>query len=221
MEVNQLVHFILEMIGIVAFAIAGAMVAIKKKIDIFGVIVLGCVTALGGGITRDIIIGIHPPKLFSDYRFVLVALITSVIVFILAYFLRDKYLKHETLFDSINNFFDAVGLGVFTVSGANVAINSGFTKNGILVVCLGVLTGVGGGVIRDMMLGQIPFILKKRIYALASIVGGVTFYILFTHGMNTEIATIISIVTTFVIRVIATVFKLNLPKVIFKETEQK
>lgn len=221
MEVNQLVHFILEMIGIVAFAIAGAMVAIKKKVDIFGVIVLGCVTALGGGIVRDLLIGINPPKLFSDYRYVLGAVITSVIVFIMAYFLRDEYLKHETLFDYINNFFDAVGLGVFTVSGANVAINSGFTKNGILVVCLGVVTGVGGGVIRDMMLGQIPFILKKRIYAIASIVGGIVFYLLFTHEVNAELATIISIVITFTIRVIATVFKLNLPKVIFKELEQK
>ena len=145
MSVEELVLFIFEMVGTVAFAISGAMVAIKKRVDVFGVIVLSAMTALGGGIVRDILIGHLPPTMFSDYRYVMVAVITSVIVFIVAYIFRDSYRKSEKTVDAVNNVFDALGLGVFTVMGAKVAIESGFTVNGILVVCLAVVTGVGGG----------------------------------------------------------------------------
>lgn len=162
MSVEELVLFVFEMVGTVAFAISGAMVAIKKRVDVFGVIVLSAMTALGGGIVRDILIGHLPPTMFSDYRYVMVAVITSVIVFIVAYIFRDSYRKSEKTVDAVNNVFDALGLGVFTVMGAKVAIESGFTVNGILVVCLAVVTGVGGGLIRDVMLMEIPFVLKKE-----------------------------------------------------------
>lgn len=95
MSVEELVLFIFEMVGTVAFAISGAMVAIKKRVDVFGVIVLSAMTALGGGIVRDILIGHLPPTMFSDYRYVMVAVITSVIVFIVAYIFRDSYRKSE------------------------------------------------------------------------------------------------------------------------------
>ena len=138
MSVEELVLFIFEMVGTVAFAISGAMIAIKKRVDIFGVIVLSSMTALGGGIVRDILIGHLPPTMFSDYRYVLAAVVTSVVVFVVAYIFRDLYRRSESTVDAVNNIFDALGLGIFTVMGAKVAIGSGFTVNGILVVCLAV-----------------------------------------------------------------------------------
>lgn len=213
MDFEELIRFIFELVGTVAFAISGAMVAIKKKVDIFGVIVLSAMTALGGGIVRDILIGCLPPRMFSDYRYVLAAVVTAVIVFVVAFIFREPYRKSEKAVDEINNIFDALGLGVFTVMGANVAIESGFTVNGILVVCLAVVTGVGGGLIRDVMLMEIPFVLKKRIYAVASILGGTAYHLMYIHAVNIRLATIISVLIVFAVRILATVFKLDLPKV--------
>lgn len=212
-ELSKLIYFVFEIIGTVAFAVSGAMVAIKKKVDIFGVLVLSAVTALGGGIVRDVIIGSFPPRMFLDYRYVLTALIVALIVFTAAYIFRKAYQESETVVDNINNIFDAIGLGIFTVTGAKVAIESGFTKNGILVVCLAVLTGVGGGLIRDVMLGEIPFILTKRIYAIASILGGTAYHLMVTNGVHFRVATVISVALVFIIRILATVLKLDLPRV--------
>lgn len=216
MNLGEMIEYILEMVGTVSFAISGSMVAIKKRVDIFGVVVLGVMTALGGGIVRDILIGHLPPAMFSDYRYVLVAVITSVVVFIIAYIFRDLYQRSEKSVDTVNNIFDALGLGVFTVMGAKVAISSGFTVNGILVVCLAVVTGVGGGLIRDVMLMEIPFVLKKRIYAVASILGGTAYHLMYVHSVDTEIATAVSVLIVFSVRILATVFKLDLPKVKLK-----
>ena len=216
-EASKLIYFVFEMVGTVAFAVSGAMIAIKKKADLFGVLVLSVVTALGGGIVRDVIIGELPPRMFSDYRYVLAALITAFIVFNVGFIFRKAYSRSIKIVDSINNVFDAVGLGIFTVTGAKVAIESGYMKNGILVVCLAVLTGVGGGLIRDMMLSEIPFILNKRIYAIASIIGGTAYYLLFSHGVNFRVATVIAVILVFVIRIAATVLELDLPKVKLEE----
>lgn len=216
MNLGEMIEYILEMVGTVSFAISGSMVAIKKRVDVFGVVVLGVMTALGGGIVRDILIGHLPPAMFSDYRYVLVAVITSVVVFIIAYIFRDLYQRSEKSVDTVNNIFDALGLGVFTVMGAKVAISSGFTVNGILVVCLAVVTGVGGGLIRDVMLMEIPFVLKKRIYAVASILGGTAYHLMYVHSVDTEIATAVSVLIVFSVRILATVFKLDLPKVKLK-----
>ena len=219
MEFSQLIYFIFEMVGTVSFAVAGAMVAIKKKVDIFGVLVLSAVTALGGGIVRDILIGYLPPRMFSDYRYVLAAVVTALIVFIVAYVFRNQFARSYNIVDGINNIFDAVGLGIFTVTGARVAIDSGFTRNGILVVCLAVVTGVGGGIIRDVMLKEIPFVLTKRIYAIASICGGTAYHLLVVNSVDKKLAAVISVALVFVIRVLATVLKLDLPRVKFDENK--
>lgn len=213
MSVEEIILFVFEMVGTVAFAISGAMIAIKKRVDIFGVIVLSSMTALGGGIVRDILIGHLPPTMFSDYRYVLAAVVTSVVVFIVAYIFRDLYRRSESTVDAVNNIFDALGLGIFTVMGAKVAIESGFTVNGILVVCLAVITGVGGGIIRDIMLKEIPFVLKKRIYAVASILGGTAYHLMYVNNVNIRIATVVAVLIVFTVRIIATVFKLDLPKI--------
>lgn len=219
MEIEELIYFIVEILGTVAFATSGAMVAINKRVDIFGVLVLSSITALGGGCIRDILIGTLPPRMFSDYRYVAVAVIVSLFVFIVAYTFRNQYQKSQKIVDSVNNVFDAVGLGIFTVTGVQVAIESGFKMNSILAVCLGVITGIGGGVLRDVMLREIPFVLKKRIYALASIAGGVVYYNMYLGGVSRTLSIIVAVAVTFVIRLLATIFKLNLPKVKLRETK--
>lgn len=219
MEIEELIYFIVEILGTVAFATSGAMVAINKRVDIFGVLVLSSITALGGGCIRDILIGTLPPRMFSDYRYVAVAVTVSLFVFVVAYAFRNQYQKSQKIVDSVNNVFDAVGLGIFTVTGVQVAIESGFKMNSILAVCLGVITGIGGGVLRDVMLREIPFVLKKRIYALASIAGGVVYYNMYLGGVSRTLSIIVAVVVTFVIRLLATIFKLNLPKVKLRETK--
>lgn len=219
MELEDLIYFIVEIIGTIAFATSGAMVAINKRVDIFGVLVLSSITALGGGAIRDILIGATPPRMFSDYRYVMIAVVVSTIVFIIAYIFRERYQQKAKVVDSVNNIFDAVGLGLFTVTGVQVAIDSGFGLNSILAVCLGVITGIGGGVLRDVMLREIPFVLKKRIYALASIAGGTVYYNLHLAEVSRTRSIVIAVAVTFVIRILATVFKLDLPKVKLKDNK--
>ena len=221
MEIEELIYFIVEILGTIAFATSGAMVAISKKVDIFGVLVLSAITALGGGCIRDILIGTMPPRMFSDYRYVIVATIVALIVFVVAYIFRDLYEKSQKTVDSVNNYIDALGLGIFTVTGVQVALETGYKTNAILAVCLGVITGIGGGVLRDVMLREIPFVLKKRIYALASIAGGVTYYYMSVSSSGRTKSIIVSVAVTFVIRLLATIFKLNLPKVKLRETVTK
>lgn len=219
LEIEELIYFIVEILGTIAFATSGAMVAINKKVDIFGVLVLSAITALGGGCIRDVLIGSLPPRMFSDYRYVIAATVVALFVFVVAYIFRDLYEKGQKTVDSVNNYIDAVGLGIFTVTGVQVAIESGYKSNAILAICLGVITGIGGGVLRDVMLGEIPFVLKKRIYALASIAGGITYYSLSFTSLGRTRSIIIAVAVTFVIRLLATIFKLNLPKVKLRETK--
>ncbi len=219
MQLEDLIYFIVEIIGTIAFATSGAMVAINKRVDIFGVLVLSSITALGGGAIRDILIGATPPRMFSDYRYVMVAVVVSTVVFVIAYIFRERYQQSAKTVDSVNNIFDAVGLGLFTVTGVQVAIDSGFGLNSVLAVCLGVITGIGGGVLRDVMLCEIPFVLKKRIYALASIAGGTVYYHLQLSEVNRTWSIIIAVFVTFVIRLLATIFKLDLPKVKLKDNQ--
>ena len=166
--------FVAEAIGTIAFAISGAMLAAEKNLDIFGILVLGIVTAFGGGVIRDLLLGITPPAMFSNHIFFLLAALASCAVF-LAYRLlavaRDKLPACLLRLDyaGVLNFFDAIGLGVFSVSGVNVALEGGFADNPLLAVTVGVLTGIGGGMVRDLLNGEIPSVLRKNVYALAAI----------------------------------------------------
>lgn len=205
--------FVLELIGAAAFAISGAMAAIKRKADIFGVVFLGVITALGGGVIRDVLIGQLPPKMFISYAYLLASLLVSLIVFFDAYIRREKYFANKDKLSEINNIFDAVGLAVFTVSGMNTAM--GVSDNVILILTLGVITGVGGGMLRDMMTNTMPKVLRKRVYAVASLIGGALYYVLHLIGVNDILSAVIGMVTIFVLRVLATVYKWNLPSVKF------
>lgn len=204
----------IELIGTIAFAITGVITAIEKKFDIFGAIVLGTVTAVGGGIVRDIILGYLPPMAFRKSIYAITAVITSLAVFIIAYFFGKKILKHFDVYSQIINIFDSIGLSVFVIGGVNSAIACGFKENMFLTVFVALLTGVGGGVMRDIMAGRVPTILHKRVYALAAIVGSVLYYILIYYELcSTTPAIIIGAGSVIIIRVLATIFRWNLPTV--------
>ena len=139
--------FILEMIGTVAFASSGAMIAIEKKMDIFGVNVLGATTAVGGGIMRDVILGLAPPTAFSKPVYILIAVVTSTILFAIAYKRMDtiRSITKSEYYDKLMFWCDTAGLGIFTVVGIQTASRMMQENNTFFFVFIGVLTGVGGG----------------------------------------------------------------------------
>ena len=203
--------YALEIIGAAAFAVSGAMAALEHEADIFGVIFLAVVTALGGGVIRDLLLGVTPPKMFVSYVYLAVAAVAALVVFADAYIRREKYRKHRDKLDSINNMFDAVGLAVFTVSGMNTAMQQ--SDNVLLILVLGMSTGVGGGMLRDMMINKMPKVLRKRVYAVASLLGGGVYYGLFALGVHETIAAVSGMAVIIALRVLATVYKWNLPAI--------
>lgn len=211
MAFGEIFFAALEVAGTISFAVAGAMAALEKRVDLFGVIFLGATTALAGGIIRDILVGKIPPSAFSNYRYMAIAAATALIVFLIARMFREYYQHHVEVVNAVNNVFDAAGLGAFTITGAKVAMSMGYTENGFFVVFLAMVTGIGGGVLRDLMIGEIPFVLRKRIYAVASILGGVVYYQL-VWQIDDMAAAFIGIAVVFGLRMLATIFKWNLPK---------
>ena len=205
------VHLIAELIGIVAFAVSGAMLAAEKNLDIFGIIVLGVVTAFGGGVIRDLLLGITPPAMFNSQPEFWAAVLSSVLVF-LVYRYADKLNTEGTAnYRAAVNFFDAVGLGVFSITGVQAAINCGNAGNPLFAISLGVITGIGGGMLRDILNGDIPSVLRKNIYALAAILGAASYYMMIISGYPEIPAVILSFCLTFGIRMAATCLGWHLP----------
>ncbi|MCQ4773748.1 MAG: trimeric intracellular cation channel family protein [Lachnospiraceae bacterium] len=204
--------FVLEMIGTVAFALSGAMVAIQKRLDLLGILVLGITTAVGGGMIRDLIIGIHPPMMFVKPVYVVVSAIFILILFLIIKVNHSspKFLE-SALYETLFNLMDAIGLGVFTVVGVNSVMNNDMNHMLFLKIFLGVITGVGGGLIRDMMANETPGILRKHVYACASIVGAVCYIILY-DWLRSGTAMVLSVILVVVIRVLAKHYEWNLPK---------
>ena len=204
--------FALEMIGTVAFALSGAMVAIQKRLDLLGILVLGITTAVGGGMIRDLIIGIHPPMMFVKPVYVVVSAIFILILFLIIKVNHSspKFLE-SALYETLFNLMDAIGLGVFTVVGVNSVMNNDMNHMLFLKIFLGVITGVGGGLIRDMMANETPGILRKHVYACASIVGAVCYIILY-DWLRSGTAMVLSVILVVVIRVLAKLYEWNLPK---------
>jgi uncharacterized membrane protein YeiH len=204
---------IAEYIGVAAFAICGAMAAIDKGADIFGVLFLAVITALGGGVIRDIILGYLPPRMFTSYAYICVALVSALVIFLDAYIRTEKYRENETRLDSFVNVLDAIGLAVFTITGMDMAIAQCGMDKPVLLVMLGMTTGVGGGMLRDVLIDVMPAVLRKRIYAVASMVGGIVYYVLLWLGVHALLAGTVSIALIFALRILATVKKWSLPKV--------
>lgn len=206
--------FILELIGTVAFASSGAMIAIEKKMDIFGVNVLGATTAVGGGIMRDIILGLTPPGAFSHPVYVLVAALTSTILFVIAYAKPTAFESRvkTDYYDKLMFWCDTAGLEIFTVVGIQAAVRAVGGENVFFFVFIGTLTGVGGGVLRDIMAGETPYILVKHIYACAAIAGGIVCVVGRT-AFGEAYGTILGLAATVLLRFLAAHFRWNLMRV--------
>jgi len=207
------VFTVIEVIGIISFAIAGAIEAINKETDLFGVVFLSVITAFGGGIIRDVIIGNGVPVFFTSYMLVIACVSTSLLVFMLAAIFKNKFVENEALIERINNVFDAMGIGAFAVSGTKIAMDAGCDEF-FIAVLMGMISCVGGSMIRDFCLREIPFILRKRVYALAALSGGACYWIMMRLGANGIASMIISAFLVFAIRMLATIFKWNFPKAI-------
>lgn len=212
-EIARLIELLLEIVGTVAFAVSGALLAIEKKNDVFGVLFLGVTTAVGGGILRDMILGQLPPRAFINPSNVILALISSLVVFISMYFIRDRIKKHMTAVNSIISIFDALGLGVFTVYGMRIAAENGYGENLFLTLFVGMMTGVGGGIIRDVLLGLIPSVLRKRVYAVASLLGGAVYIMLKNLGLEAYVCVFSAVAIVVVTRQLASKYEWSLPKV--------
>ena len=212
MDYQSIITFFMEMAGTVAFAASGAMVGVERNMDIFGVSVLGVVTAVGGGMIRDIVLGIIPPNVFTNPVYALVATITSCVVFLAFYWKRQLLEGHMRLtYDRVMLVMDSIGLGIFTVVGVNTGIRSGYMDNVFLLVFLGTITGVGGGLMRDMMAGVPPYIFVKHIYACASIVGAVVCVYMNRFVGNVE-AMMVACFVIILIRYLAAHYSWNLPR---------
>ena len=214
----------IEIIGVISFAVAGAIVAIDKETDIFGVVFLALMTCFGGGIIRDITIGRNPPAFFRGLTYqVAIGACVALLVFILARIFKRQYVRREQQVLDINNYIDALAIGIYSVSGVQICIDffsaKGESAGFLLCAVLGMLTAVGGGMIRDLILRDIPFILRKRVYALATLIGASLYYLLVVvvfpgDKLMEIISQLVCITLVVVIRVLATKLKWNLPKAI-------
>ena len=152
--------FVFEIIGTIAFAVSGAMTGLKKGMDVLGVATLGLVTAVGGGVIRDLVLGITPPATFRDPTYALVAVCAAIVVFFP--FVQKLFNKIHTLYDILMLIMDSLGLGIFTVIGIRTAYSQSENHNVFLLVFVGVITGVGGGILRDVLAGNTPYIFVKH-----------------------------------------------------------
>lgn len=208
---DQLV-FIMEIIGTIAFASSGALVAIQQHMDIFGVNVLAVITSVGGGAIRDIVIGRIPPAMFVKPVYAIVAMVTCNLLFLILYW--NKRLLENRFFlayERLMLVLDAIGLGIFTVVGVSTGMESPYHDKTFLLLFLGMITGVGGGVLRDILATQKPYILVKHVYACASLSGAVVCIILWPLGSIPAMG--IGAAAVMLIRFLAMHFRWNLPRI--------
>lgn len=200
------VHF-LDLFGTMIFAVTGALKAIEHKLDIVGVIVLSGIAGLAGGIIRDVVIGRSPPSALVDPLYIIITSITGIGILFLY-----RYVKNLMRLFLI---FDAFGLGIFSLLGANIAFSM-FGLNLVIMMFAGVITAVGGGIIRDMLVSEIPLVLRKELYVSVSFVGVLSFFILLYLGVNILISTIIGIIVITSFRIAAIKYNWNLPRRVFR-----
>ena len=204
MQLQPNIIFIVEIIGTIAFASSGAMVAVRKRLDLFGIIVLGVITAVGGGMLRDLMIGNIPPNMFRNPVYVLAAFL---LFRCWPFLLGSRYIEG---YEKIMNILDAIGLGAFTVIGIDTGVEAGYGDYHFLIIFLGVITGIGGGILRDIMAGETPYVLKKHIYACASIAGA-CLYVVLLQVTRSDSAMIGSALLVVAIRILASHFRWDLP----------
>lgn len=195
--------YILDILGTLAFAISGALVASDQKLDLFGVIIIAFVTAVGGGMLRDVLINAHPINWIGDLNYLYVIFIAVFLTFLF----KSKILPlSKTLF-----LFDTVGISVFTLLGLQKGLN--FDLHPLIALIMGMISAVFGGVLRDVLTNKIPLIFEKEIYASACLAGGITYLLLKKIPITDNLNFIVSASVIITIRLIAVKFNLELPKV--------
>jgi uncharacterized membrane protein YeiH len=192
---------IIDILGTISFAVSGAFLAMEKKLDPFGVLVLSFVTAIGGGTLRDMMIGNLPVSWLTNSTATIVIFSSAIVTM-----LFGRYLKHltTTLF-----LFDALGLGLFTLIGIELGMEKHFSVG--VCITLGTITACFGGVVRDVLLNNIPLLFRKEIYAIACIAGGIIYFLLRQTAIDPSISKIFCILIIFTIRILAVRYKLSLP----------
>jgi uncharacterized membrane protein YeiH len=198
----QVFIHILDLFGTMAFAVTGAFKAIEHKSDVVGILLLATITGVAGGVMRDVVMGQFPNAL-SDPVYVVITVLSGITIF----FLYSHLKKHWNLFLK----FDAIGLGVFTIIGATFAYQI-VGLNFLAIMLGGILTAVGGGILRDVFVTQVPIVFVKEFYVSASFIGIVIFYLALYFGGELYFATILGIALTITLRLIAMKFNWNLPK---------
>ncbi|MDT0687614.1 trimeric intracellular cation channel family protein [Autumnicola psychrophila] len=192
---------ILDILGTMAFAISGALAAMDRKLDLFGIFIIAFVTAIGGGTIRDALMGNTPVAWMENATYVY--LIGAVTIFAIIFRNKINYLK-TSLF-----LFDTIGLGVFTITGVETGVANNLDP--IISIAIGAMTGTFGGVVRDILCNEIPVIFRREIYATACIVGGLAFVILHRLGVNIDIIYIVTSLTVIIIRLLVVKYKISLP----------
>lgn len=194
--------YLLDLIGTAAFAASGAWLGVRRRLDLFGVLVLGLVTAVGGGTLRDLLLGDRPTFSLQDETYLYVAIVAALIVFLN----RERF----TLVEKPLLYLDAVGLGTFMVIGTTKALD--FELGYLGAVLMGVMTATAGGVVRDVLANQIPLILRREIYASACLAGGVLLVGLEHFDVARPIAALLAAATVIIIRLLAISYNWSLPK---------
>ena len=199
--------YTIDILGTIAFAISGVLVALSKKMDPFGILIIAFVTAVGGGTLRDILIGETPVSWMKDMTFVYVIFGTTILTILLKS--KIDYLR-TSLF-----LFDTIGIGLYTVVGIEKGISAGLHP--IICISLGTISACFGGVIRDILCNEIPVIFRKEIYATACILGGVSYFLIRKLPIDSNFVFIIAGLVVILVRLIAVKFKISLPS-LYKES---
>ena len=196
-------YFAIDILGTIAFAISGVLIAMEKKLDLFGVIIIAFVTAIGGGTLRDMLIGNTPVLWMRELTYVIVIL-SAVILAI--FFSKQLRRIRKTLF-----LFDTIGIGLFTMVGVEKGLNADLLP--VMCIALGTITACFGGVIRDILCNEIPVIFRKEVYATACIVGALSYFLLRKLPFTEEYAYSAAILIIIIIRILVVKFKIALPTI--------
>lgn len=195
--------YTIDILGTIAFAISGVLIAINKKMDLFGILIIAFVTAIGGGTLRDLLIGETPVSWMKDITYTYVIIASAV--FAIIFKSKINYLR-TSLF-----LFDTIGIGLYTVVGIDKGVNA--ELHPIICIALGTITASFGGVIRDILCNEVPVIFRKEIYATACILGGVTYFLLKELPIDNNIVFVIAGVVVIAVRLLAVKFKIALPTI--------
>ncbi|MFH4967243.1 trimeric intracellular cation channel family protein [Gaetbulibacter sp. M240] len=198
--------YTIDILGTMAFAISGVLIAMEKRMDLFGILIIAFVTAVGGGTLRDLLIGDTPVSWMRDITFTYVIMGSAFLAILIKNYIN--YLR-TSLF-----LFDTIGIGLYTVVGIEKGIHADLHP--ILCIALGTITASFGGVLRDILCNEIPVIFRKEIYATACILGGVTYFLLILAGVENDYIFMFAGLVVILVRLLAVKFKITLPSIYSK-----